>query len=233
MLGAVLLLPVEQFALGSVRAERPSLEFSGSYPLTGSQVLTLLIPNLFGQPRLPGDSYWGVPFYEELTAYAGILPLLALFLARRRPAANLMLVFAALGLVVSLGIDGGLFPVLYRLLPGYSLFRAPSRALYFVVVGAAGAVALLITDLEAAGADERSNMLRTAVYRVLPVLTVLASIASLALGAFFTLHSSDPAPPWKIYYAASMLGNSAVMLGATWVVLGAWLAPPAGGARAG
>jgi hypothetical protein len=51
VLGAVLLLPVEQFALGTVRAERPSLEFSGSYPLTGSQVLTLLIPNLFGQPR--------------------------------------------------------------------------------------------------------------------------------------------------------------------------------------
>jgi ADP-ribose pyrophosphatase YjhB (NUDIX family) len=227
VLGAVLLLPVEQFSLVSTRAQSPSLAFSGSYPLTGSQVLTLLVPNLFGQPRLPGDAYWGVPFYEELTAYVGVLPLLALFLARRRPAAVLMLVFAAFGLIVSLGIDGGLFTFLYRLLPGYSLFRAPSRALYFVVVGAAGSVALLITDLQAASVDERARMLRIAVYRVLPLLALLALLAALALGAYFTLYSTDPAPPWKIYYAASMLGNSAVMLGAAWLVLRAWLARPA------
>jgi hypothetical protein len=224
ILGAVLLLPVEQFSLLSTRAQSPSLAFSGSYPLTGSQVLTLLVPNLFGQPRLPGDGYWGVPFYEELTAYVGVLPLLALFLARRRPAAILMLIFAALGLIVSLGIDGGLFTLLYRLLPGYSLFRAPSRALYFVVIGAAGSIALLITDLQAASVDERASMLRTAVYRVLPLLALLALLASLALGVYFTRYSTDPAPPWKIYYDASMLGNSAVMLGAAWLALRAWLA---------
>ena len=76
LLGAVLLLPVAEFTTRSTRVDG-GLGFSNSYAMPPEQLVTLVIPNLFGEPN---RGYWGVPFYEELTAYMGILPLVALFL---------------------------------------------------------------------------------------------------------------------------------------------------------
>lgn len=223
-LGAALLLPVADFTLRSTRTQG-SLGFSGSYALPGAQLLTLLIPNLFGEPN---QGYWGLPFYEELTAYLGILPLLVPFLVRRRPAAVLLMVFMAVGLVVSLGIDGGLFPFLYYLLPGYNLFRVPPRALYFFTVGAAGLVALLITDWQTATPDLNRDLYRT-VRRALLVLVVLLVIAAFALSAFFTAHSTSETPPYRILQSASATALAALVAGAVWLVL-RWRASGTGAA---
>jgi hypothetical protein len=144
ILGAALLLPVGEFTLRSTRSEA-GLWFSNSFAMPPIQLWSLLVPNLFGEPR---GGYWGVPFYEELTAYVGILPLIAVFVVRRRAETVLLAGFMVVGIVVSLGVEGGLFTLLYYLLPGYSLFRVPSRALYFFMVGGAGLAALLITDLQ-------------------------------------------------------------------------------------
>ena len=221
----MLLLPVGQFILVSSRTQSASIAFSNQYALPGAQLITLLIPNLFGWPRLPGDGYWGLPFYEEVTAYVGILPLLAIFLAKRRPAALLMLAFVLLGLLVSVGVDGGLFAFLYWLLPGYSLFRVPSRALYFFVVGAAGLSALFITDLQTAAADERAERLLPAVRWALPMLAALALLASFALSTYFTIHSADKNPPWRVLFSANMTGLASLFSVATWLALQAWRSP--------
>jgi hypothetical protein len=225
ILGAALLLPVGQFALRSTRTQAASLEFSNSYAMPGGQLITLLIPNFFCQPRLE-YGYWGLPFYEEVTGYVGILPLVALLLAlslRQRKAAALLAIFAALGLVVSLGIDGGLFPTLYRLLPGYSLFRVPSRALYFTVIGAAGLAALLVTELQVSTSEERARLLRPALRWMLPAALIIAMLVSLALAAYFTIHSADETPPWRTFYSGSMAGLAIVSILLTWAVLRAWV----------
>src|SRR5689334_3490581 len=104
VLGTALWLPVADFTLRSTRTGAASLGFSNSYALSPTQSLTLLFPNLFGDPV---NGYWGVPFYEELTIYIGVLPLVAIFLSRRRPVTFLLAAFVALGLIVSMGIDGG------------------------------------------------------------------------------------------------------------------------------
>jgi Bacterial membrane protein YfhO len=230
ILGAALLLPVGQFTLRSTRTQGASIDFSNSYALPGGQLMTLVFPNMFGHPRLPDQGYWGLPFYEETTAYFGILPLAAIFLAfrlARRRAALLLVVFAAVGLVVSLGVDGGLFPVLYWLLPGYSIFRVPSRALYFVVVGAAGLAALLITDLQDLDTERRSWLLRPAVNRLLPLLGILAILTSLGFVGYYTAHSADPNPPWRALYSGNVIGVAVVAIGAAWMALRAW----SGGAK--
>ncbi len=225
ILGAVLLLPVGQFTLRSTRTRSSSLDFSGSYALPAAQLITLVFPNLFGHPRLPDQGYWGLPFYEEVTAYVGILPLIAVFLVcrvKRRATNTLLVIFVAVGLVVSLGIDGGLFPVLYWLLPGYNIFRVPSRALYFVVVGAAGLTAWLFSELPGMTALGRTRLLRPVVRRLLPLLMIVALAGSFALTAHFTAHSADENPPWRVLYSGNMTALALVALGAAWIVLRLW-----------
>ncbi len=218
LLGTALLLPVAEFTPRSTRIEA-SLGFSNSYALPGSQLLTLLIPNLFGEPF---RGYWGLPFYEELTGYIGILPLIALFLLRRRPAALLLAGFVIIGLVVSLGIDGGLFSLLYYLLPGYSLFRVPPRALYVVVIGGAGLVALLITDLQAMIAEERAVRLRPAL-RGLPLLALLLLAGSFILSGYFTALAETNVLQGRVFHAANMTAAAAMAVGGIWLALRLWL----------
>lgn len=217
LLGAALLLPVAEFTPRSTRTEA-SLGFSNSYALPGSQVLTMLIPNLFGEPF---RGYWGLPFYEELTGYIGILPLVAVLLFRRRPAVILLVVFVVIGLVISLGIDGGLFSLLYYLLPGYGLFRVPPRALYSVVLGGAGLTALLITDLQAMNGEERTAFLRLAL-RWLPLCGLLLLAGSFILSGYFSALALTNDLQGRVFHAANMTLIAAVAVGGTWLALRLW-----------
>lgn len=219
VLGAALWLPVADFTLRSNRTGAASLGFSNSYALPPGQALTLLFPNLFGEPV---NGYWGVPFYEELTVYIGVLPLVAIFLSRRRPATYLLTLFVVVGLVVSMGIDGGLFPILYKILPGYQLFRVPSRALYFVQVGGAGLAALWISDLQNANHLERLRLLRPALRRGLPILIMLCLSGAFLLMALFNAFSGDTNPPWRVYHTASVAMLTGVFALLSWIVLRSW-----------
>ncbi len=219
VLGAALWLPVADFTVRSNRTGAASLGFSNSYALPPGQVLTLLFPNLFGDPV---NGYWGVPFYEELTIYIGVLPLVAVFLLRRRPVTYLLTCFVVVGLFVSMGIDGGLFSILYRILPGYQLFRVPSRALYFVAVGGAGLAALWISDLQNASRLERIRRLRPALRRGLPILIMLCIAAAFLLMAFFNAFSADPSPPWRVYHTASVAVLTGMFAILVWIVLRVW-----------
>jgi hypothetical protein len=218
-LGAALWLPVADFTLRSNRTGAASLGFSNSYALPAGQALTLLFPNLFGEPV---NGYWGVPFYEELTIYIGVLPLVALFLTRRRPATNLLALFVVVGLVVSMGIDGGLFPILYKILPGYQLFRVPSRALYFVQVGGAGLAALWNSDLQNSNHFERLRLLKPALRRGLPILIMLCLAGAFLLMAIFNAFSGDANPPWRVYHTASVAMLTGIFAILSWGVLRVW-----------
>ncbi|MEO8612678.1 MAG: YfhO family protein [Chloroflexota bacterium] len=220
ILGAALLLPVADFTVRSTRASEASLGFSNSYSIPAGQVLTLAFPNLFGEPN---NGYWGVPFYEELTAYIGLLPLIALFAVRRRPATILLTVFVVVGLIVSLGIEGGLFSILYAVLPGYSLFRVPSRALYFVTVGGAGLAALYITDLQTSSREERVISLRRILW-ILPALAILCAALAFVVTSMFNAGSADANPPWRVYHTANIAALTALTLGGIWLALRLWTA---------
>src|SRR5581483_10461600 len=92
------------------------LAFSNTFALPPAQYLSLALPGFFGNPKVGPYFYWGADFYQEFMAYAGLLPLLAIplsFRCRRRE--NwFFLGLIALGLVLAVGLDGALLPLLVR-----------------------------------------------------------------------------------------------------------------------
>ncbi len=82
-LGAVQLVPFLQFTAVSGRVAEADFAFATDYSLPPAHLVTLLIPEFFGEPLQVG--YWSVPTFEELTYYAGLLAVLGIILGVRRP----------------------------------------------------------------------------------------------------------------------------------------------------
>jgi hypothetical protein len=134
LLAAVQLLPSLEFALNSNRAA-DRYNFSDSYSIQWSFLLTSLMPDLFGAPQgtvelwlqeLPGAIYW------EWALYGGILPLILFLLAWSvgKKAWRFWVVLGVIGILLALGDKGVFHRLLYDYLPGWSAFRFASRPVY-------------------------------------------------------------------------------------------------------
>jgi len=92
-------------------------------------------PKQFDHGRARMGLYW------ENTAYVGLLPLalavLAFVLAKNRRRFLPLLLLVVIGLILSLGEHGGLYAVFRGVVPGFDLFRFPSRFLLYVDLGIA------------------------------------------------------------------------------------------------
>ncbi len=127
LLAAAQLLPMAQFALASTR---PSADygFAARFSWPPGYLLTLLIPNFFGEPVRTG--YWGDGTYDEVIFYIGILPLLLALLGLRLRH-RLVPFLAALGLgalLLAFGEYGILHRLFYRFVPLFQMTRAPARS---------------------------------------------------------------------------------------------------------
>ena len=85
-LAAVQLAPFLQFSLASGRLAEADYNFATDYSLPPAHLVTLLVPEFFGEPTRVG--YWSVPTFEELAYYAGLLAILGIVLALRKPSKN-------------------------------------------------------------------------------------------------------------------------------------------------
>src|SRR5664279_4398468 len=113
ILGAALVIPTLELAGLSERGST-DLTFANTYALQPAQMIDLAFPGFFGNPKVPPYFYWGPDFYQEYAAYAGLLPLLAIplvFRWRRRENWYFIGLFV-LGLLLSLGLEGTLMPIL-------------------------------------------------------------------------------------------------------------------------
>jgi hypothetical protein len=180
-------LPTAAFLLRSTRAGFLSGEnlrrFAASYSLPPRALAAFFAPGLFGHPfdgTFRGGA--GSVFFESYGQYLGLVPLaLGLVglvrLARRRdPRPWIGLLF----LLIALGENGPVFPLLWRLLAGQ---RAPARwmvgFLWALVLAGAAALAKV----------PRGKGLRTAL--------VLAAVLDVAARARPYLRAEDPAPYWS------------------------------------
>jgi len=155
-IAALQLLPTAELLRESPRAVAADYDFVMTYSYSPWRLLTLLAPDLLGNPA--NGNYIGYGNYWEDADYVGVLPLLlALFLlgpivvqagwhtlrrlvlvAPGAPEAGrgLPLFLGALGVVAlvwGLGRNTPIFPFLYDHVPTFNLFQAPTRVLVWLV----------------------------------------------------------------------------------------------------
>ncbi|MFZ4827060.1 MAG: YfhO family protein [Phototrophicaceae bacterium] len=186
-LGMMALLPTAQLIRFSPRADA-TLEMLNEFALPPVQLLTLVLPNLFGHPKVQPLGYWGVPTFEEMSAYVGVLPLVALLLtpvlAKRGAKVGYWVVWVIVGLLLALGRDGGLFTLLVRWVPGFDLFRAPARYLFFWTFGMCGIMAWFVTLMQQNDSATRQAIVSHALRPLVWVVGGLAIIAVLLIGGY-------------------------------------------------
>ncbi|MFQ5812151.1 MAG: YfhO family protein [Anaerolineae bacterium] len=129
-LAAVQLLPTWELSRLSVRGGGLSYREAASFSLKPRLLLLSLLP-----------TFGGEEVFSEYIAYLGIVALVlalvgALF-QRRHPARPVLIFLTALGLFLGLGAYNPFYFVLYKLVPGFDLFRAPARWLYLYTFGGA------------------------------------------------------------------------------------------------
>ncbi len=161
LLSAVAWLPAWNYQSKTVRGATPdNLEFADQHAIPPRQLSTLIVPDLFGSP-LNEDGYWGEPFYEEMTAYVGLLPLVLLpLVVFNEYARRFWGLLSILGIILSLGKIGGLYWLLYYLIPPARGFRAPGRFLALTSIGLGIILALTLTYLAQLSPAERRQRLR-------------------------------------------------------------------------
>lgn len=148
LLSGVMLLPFIELSALSGRQQGALDVYGARWSFPPFHLIALLIPGYFGVPGFTG--WWSVDNFEELTYYIGLLPLLALGLAWRRPnrLTWLCLGLIVFGLLLAFGAYGFLYPLLYRLLPLFGLARAPARAAYLYVFAGSLLLAEVVANWE-------------------------------------------------------------------------------------
>ena len=136
-LAAAQLLPTLELSALSVRSGGLSYREAVSFSLKPRMLLYTLLPT-YGEEL--GQAF-GTEGFTEYVAYVGVLGLaLAAWGAwRGRPgwARRRFIVLAALGFLLALGAYNPAYFLLYKLLPGFDLFRAPARWMFLYTFGAA------------------------------------------------------------------------------------------------
>jgi hypothetical protein len=217
-LAAVQLLPFLQYLSASTRLGGADYEFASRFSWPAGYLVTLLVPNFFGEPVRTG--YWGEGVYDELIFYVGVLPLLLALVAWRvRGRARFWLAVCGGALLLAFGGYGVLHRVLFRLVPFFSAMRAPARAGLLFTLGAAALTALGLSSLERESSAERRRLLA----RVSPGLTwaVLGGVALVVVagyGAFAWGRDSNPAAG-RLWHMAGQVAT----FGLFFALSAAWL----------
>ena len=138
-LAAVQLGPTAELVQLSNRGSGLSWASFVAMSLPPERLTTLLWPNLFGNSAHGTYGSREVGFFIQLCAYVGVVPLFLAWAAlreRRDGQVGFFAVLALAGLVLALGQYTAIFSVFYQI-PGFSLFRIPTRFLLWFAVGAA------------------------------------------------------------------------------------------------
>jgi hypothetical protein len=172
-----------------------------SYSINAEEVVGLVVPEFVGElaqtsPTRPPAGYWGKNPLKLNNEYAGLVPLLllpVLLLRRRTPQVWFFTALGVLTLLYALGASTPAFRLFY-LIPGVSLFRAPSIIifLYGLAVATLGAIAaqqlqewLTTGRMEAEGAVARRALWITAgVFGALALLATAGAITAVWASVF-------------------------------------------------
>ncbi len=185
-LGMVQNLPSYHLVNSSYRAGGLSSSLSNVGNLPVLQLAGVFLPRAFGK-GLAQSGYLGAWTFEETYIYMGLLPLLfapaALVRPRRWPASFLFLSGTA-AVLLSLGNQGLLWPLLRRL-PGFHVLKGPGR--FFMVAN------LFIPVLGAMGFDrwKVGELAPENQRRIWRIWAVFAAVSAALLALFVSLYRAD------------------------------------------
>jgi hypothetical protein len=184
------LLPTLELSSRGLRQGGLSYAEASSFSLKPLQLLWSLLPS-YGLADL--SAVFGTSGYTEYVTYVGLIgPALAIWAARRGawrrlgPAVATGLLLAVIGLFLALGRWNPVYYLLYLVVPGFDLFRAPARWMMLYTLGMA--------ILAGAGLDA---LRRGWASWALPVL-ICALIAGELLIAATSLPHTQPTAPQAV-----------------------------------
>ena len=138
LLSAIQLIPSFELSKYVTRAGGTSYDFATSYSFPLQNSITFVLPNFFGNPT--AGTFWNVWNYYELSQYIGILPLILVFIAIYFKRDNKYVLFftglAFLSLLFALGRNTPVYWLLWKFVPGFDMFRCPSRFLFLFAFSA-------------------------------------------------------------------------------------------------
>jgi hypothetical protein len=192
----VQLLPTAELSRLSVRSEGLSYREATSFSLRPHLLLYTLLP-AFAEDL---SQVFGSEGFAEYISYVGVIPLfLALVGASegwsRRPT-RFFALLGGIGLGLALGLYNPLYFVLYKLLPGFGLFRAPARwmLLYsFALAVLSGIGVDCLLDSERGGFPGLRNLLAR-LRRVRLLWLVLAALFLAIPAGLLLIFLDFPAP---------------------------------------
>ncbi|MCP5095299.1 MAG: YfhO family protein [Chloroflexi bacterium] len=190
-LASVQLIPVLEFTSLSTRVLDGSFEFSTSYSLPPAHLITFLVPGFFGEPIETG--YWSLPVFEELIYYVGLLPLIGLVFALRKPSRLIWFYVGlmALGLLLALGKYTFFYEMAFNLFPFMRLARAPGRWAFLFVFAGTALLGELIAVWSKADTQKKESLGQVARW-LGSVLFVTGVVVLASIGAqFLAQHPSD------------------------------------------
>jgi hypothetical protein len=222
VLAAVQLLPMVELVVRSTRQATSSYNFATRFSWPPGYLLTLLIPNFFGEPTHTG--YWGEGIYEEFIFYIGVLPLLLALLGLRLRH-RLKPFLAALGLgalLLALGEYGSLHLIFYRFVPLFQMGRAPARAGFLFMLAAATLTGLTTTALQSTARDERERLLRPlGRWLVLAVAAGALVVIVAGFAAFAVGREASPGTA-RLWHTANQTALFLILFLLAYALLAAW-----------
>ncbi len=199
-LAAVQLIPTFQF-LGLSTRERATYGFASQYAWPPGYLLTLLVPNFFGD--LVNTGYWGDGIYVELIFYVGVLPLILALVAGGRLRHRLtpwLLALAVAGLLLALGPFGVAHRLATTLIPLFRATRAPARAGFLFTFAVATLGGLLVTWLERRPTEAlQGSHWKTAGW----IVGTVAAVVVLTGFILFTLQRDSNPEVGRLWHAAN------------------------------
>jgi hypothetical protein len=132
LLAGIQILPAVEFSHYVYRANMHSFRIASAISLFPGDLPTFLFPLVRGSPI--DFSYWGIFFFWEVCGYMGLLPLMCAavaVVACRDRYSRFFTALLAFSLLFSMGTTVPIFSFFYYRVPGFNLFRVPSRMLAF------------------------------------------------------------------------------------------------------
>ncbi len=131
-IAAIQLLPTAEYLFNSPRSTQVDYELAMTYSMWPWRLLGIFAPSFFGNPAY--GNFWGYGNFWEDAIYIGMLPIilaLAVLIRRPKSAHKPFVVFGGVFILVSiilaLGKNTPVYPFLYKYIPGFDMFQAPSR----------------------------------------------------------------------------------------------------------